>query len=224
MTDAPDGLSYRQTRPQAYRTKAAWIIFLGVLVLGLVVDLGSKRWAFRNVAPHPVTLQRSILIADETYNPIPLHDGIDVLPLRLLKFELVINRGAVFGLGANMRWFFVGFTLLAVTGGVYVFCRYIRPQDRMAQASLGLILAGGIGNLYDRVVFGAVRDFLKMLPDRHLPMGWRWPGGSPEIFPWVFNVADSMLLFGMALMMIHLHRLDRIQLVQSKDQASQSAS
>ena len=50
-----------------------------------------------------------------------------------------------------------------------------------------------------------------MLPDRHLPFGLKWPGGNTELFPWVFNIADVMLLTGMGILLIHLHLSDRKQ-------------
>jgi lipoprotein signal peptidase len=75
---------------------------------------------------------------------------------------------------------------------------------------VGLILAGGLGNLYDRMVYGAVRDFLHMLPGWELPNGWMWPGNSTtDVFPWVFNVADVLLLAGMALFVITSFAEDR---------------
>src|SRR2546426_1016408 len=60
-------------------------------------------------------------------------------------------------------------------------------RDRTLCASLGLILAGTLGNLYDRVVFQGVRDFL------HWNWGFDWP---------VFNVADCCLVCGAALMLL----------------------
>ena len=62
-------------------------------------DLGSKSWSFTNVAPNPVKLNRSELLADPYLNPIPRHDSVTVLPFELLDLQLVINRGAVFGIG-----------------------------------------------------------------------------------------------------------------------------
>ena len=48
-----------------------------------------------------------------------------------------------------------------------------------------------------------MRDFLHMLPEWQLPMGWHWPGnGNGDVFPWVFNIADVMLLAGMALFVL----------------------
>jgi lipoprotein signal peptidase len=54
-----------------------------------------------------------------------------------------------------------------------------------------------------------VRDFLHMLPGWSLPNGWKWPGTSTtDAFPWVFNVADVMLLAGMALFIVVSFRED----------------
>jgi signal peptidase II len=114
----------------------------------------------------------------------------------------------VFGLGENRRGAFIAFTVFAAAAGLFVFARWTSPKDRVAHVALGLILAGGIGNLYDRIAYGVVRDFLHLFPGRHLPFGWSWPRGGSELFPWVFNVADMMLLAGMGLLMIHLNRAE----------------
>jgi hypothetical protein len=45
-----------------------------------------------------------------------------------------------------------------------------------------------------------------MTPRWELPFGLRWPGGSPELFPWVFNVADVLLLAGMAILLFTSQR------------------
>ena len=201
------GLDSPQPR-RAYTSPVAWATLLGVLLLGLALDLSSKYWSFQSVADVPVVLNRDQLLADRTFNPIPYHDGIRVLPGRLLDFRLVINRGAVFGLGADQRGFFIVFTLAALVVGLVVFGRFTTSRSRLAHVSLGLILAGGIGNLYDRIVYGVVRDFLHMLPGWHLPFGWRWWGNNPEVFPWIFNVADVMLLSGMVMLMIHINRAE----------------
>lgn len=153
-----------------------------MLGIGLALDLGSKHWAFEHVIPDlPVRLDRKVLLENPDWN-VPHHSGVHALPWRLLDFQLVINRGAVFGIGANRRFFFIAFTIGALAAGVWVFSR-TNAKSRLAHIAIGLILAGGIGNLYDRIVFGVVRDFLHMLPGRELPFGKTWPGGSPEMFP-----------------------------------------
>lgn len=194
---------------RAFHSPMSWSRLLLVLVLGLAADLGTKTWSFANVADMPITLDRESLLANPHYNPIPSHESMTVLPFELLDFQLVINRGAVFGIGSDKRVFFIVFTLFALAAGMFVFGRYTQQRHRLAHIALGLILAGGLGNLYDRIAFGVVRDFLHMLPGWNLPFGWRWPGGSPNVFPWVFNLADVMLLVGIGLLMIHINRVEK---------------
>ena len=235
---------------RAYRSGAAWAVLLSVLSVGLALDLGLKYWTFANVVgmwrldpqtppraldpqgrpmptkrvwvPSPVELDRDRLIAHPDHNPIPPHQGVHILPWSLLDLQLVINRGAVFGMGENRRFFFIAFTLAALAAGLFVFGRFTHAGDRLAHVSIGLILAGGIGNLYDRIVYGVVRDFLHMLPGYTLPFQWRWPGGSPEVFPWVFNVADVMLLAGMGMLMLHMSRVERRR--KAAEQAAKGAA
>ena len=82
-------------------------------------------------------------------------------------------------------------------------------QRRWMHISLALILAGALGNLYDRVMFGMVRDMLWLFPGVKLPFGWHWPGDNDELYPWVFNIADMALLFGLGVILILLYRDDR---------------
>ena len=70
-------------------------------------------------------------------------------------------------------------------------------RRRFYQFILGMLLAGVLGNLYDRTVFGYVRDMLYMLP------GKQWPGTDREIFPWIFNIADTLLCVGVGLMLVY---------------------
>lgn len=191
----------------ARRSGRAWLVLLVVLTLGLSLDLLSKSWAFQRVAGEPVELFYEPVV-DGSFS-IPWHPGREVIPPDLLDFRLVLNRGAVFGIGQGRRAAFVVFTMLAIGVAVAVFGWWTRSRSWLAHVAIALILAGGIGNLYDRVMVGAVRDFLHMLPRRELPLGMSWPGGSTEVFPWVFNVADVELLAGMTLLLIHAHLVDR---------------
>ena len=194
---------------RTWTSPTCWLVLLIVVALGFGVDLLTKSWAFETVAHEPVTITRHALLDNPDYNPIPIHESVVVIPGRLLNMHLVLNSGAVFGIGSEQRAFFVVFTVIAVIIAIYIFGWQTRRQSVLAHVGIGLVLAGALGNLWDRLVIGRVRDFLHLFPDRHLPFGWNWFGGGSEVFPWVFNIADVLLLSGMAVLLIHLQLSDR---------------
>jgi len=194
----------------AWRSPGAWILLLVVTMAGLTADLTSKSWAFSSVADTPVVLDRSELIERPQSNPIPHHQGLHALPGGLLDLRLVLNQGAVFGLGAQHRGLLMIFTVLAVGFALFIFGWKTAATSRLAHVGIGLVLAGALGNLWDRLLFSRVRDFLHMLPGWRLPFGLTWPGGSAEIWPWIFNVADVLLLAGLVVFLVHMHRSDKI--------------
>ena len=177
------------------RNRGAWRILLTVTIVGLVVDLASKIAAFAKIASAPVVVTREKVLAAGTdlESIVPPHDAMVVIS-RLLEFKLLLNPGAVFGMGAGKRWIFVIFTAFAIAFAMWMFAKWTRPQDKAAHVAIGLVLAGGLGNLYDRVMFACVRDFIHPLPGVQLPFGWRWPWGGTEVWPYVSNLADLWLI------------------------------
>ncbi len=185
----------------------AWTILFGTAILGLIADLWSKGYAFKHVVGHPVIITREdVLSAQDLWRLIPPHEPITVID-GLLEFTLVLNPGAVFGIGAGQRWFFVFFTVIAVVIALILFVRWTHAKDWMAHAGFGLIIAGGVGNLYDRLIFACVRDFIHPLPGVQLPFGLTWPGGNTELWPYVSNVADAFLILGIVLLMFHAWKM-----------------
>lgn len=187
-----------------------------VTAAGIATDLWSKHWAFGNVArARDGTYERVVVVREQVLEAIARGRGLTRLtpPDRrhvipgVLDFTLVLNPGAVFGIGAGKRVFFVVFTGLAIGFALWVFARWTRAGDWLAHIGLGLLLAGGLGNLYDRVVYACVRDFIHPLPGVELPWGLRWPNnGSAEVWPWVSNVADAYLIVGIGLILWHSWR------------------
>lgn len=186
-----------------WRSPRAWTVLLIVLITSLAADLSTKSWAFHSIASYPVVLDRSQLLSNSNWTPIPAHEGRVAIPGRLLNFRLVLNDGAVFGIGSKQRSFFIFFTFGALGIAAWIFGRHTAANSTVAHIAIGFVLGGGLGNLYDRIFISRVRDFMYMFPDRHLPFGWAWPGGNPELFPWIFNVGDALLLTGMGLLMIY---------------------
>jgi len=190
------------------RSGRAWTVLVGVLIAGLAIDLISKHLAFAHIADQPVELRREMVLslpASDINSLVPRHEAVTVIP-KVLDLTLVLNPGAVFGIGAGKRWVFVIFTVLAAAFAGWMFARWTRPRDWLAHASLGLVLAGGIGNLYDRLVYACVRDFLHPLPGVHLPFGVAWPSGDTQVWPWVSNIADALLLVGIGVLLVKLWR------------------
>lgn len=112
-----------------------------------------------------------------------LEAGIEVLPV--FNLVLVRNRGVSFGLLANLPWWALAITgLLAVTGlSVWLW----RTDRKLDAAAIGLTIGGALGNITDRMRFGAVTDFL----DFHVGM-YHWPA---------FNFADVSIVSGLALLL-----------------------
>ncbi|BAO28634.1 signal peptidase II [Sulfuritalea hydrogenivorans] len=104
---------------------------------------------------------------------------------------LVFNPGASFSFladaGGWQKWFFVTLAL-GISAWLLVMLRK-HAGERLLSAALALILGGALGNVIDRLRFDAVVDFL----DFHLA-GYHWPA---------FNVADSSIFVGVALMLLH---------------------
>jgi len=172
-----------------------------VTLIGLAGDLWSKSYAFANIADAPVLVTRQDVLAitdpSRLGQLIPRHEPVNAVP-GVLDFTLVLNPGAVFGMGSGKRWFFVSFTIVAMGVCLWMFGWWTTARDRAAHVSFGLVLAGGLGNLYDRLQFACVRDFIHPLPGLHLPFGLAWPGGEREVWPYVSNVADAYLIVGIA--------------------------
>jgi signal peptidase II len=112
--------------------------------------------------------------------------GIEITPF--FNLVLVYNRGAAFSfLSSASGWqreLFIAIAVIAAVWIVYLLRKY--PRQTLFCLALSLILGGAIGNVIDRVLFGAVIDFL----DFHLA-GHHWPA---------FNLADSAITCGAALL------------------------
>jgi signal peptidase II len=109
---------------------------------------------------------------------------------------LVFNKGAAFSfLAAAQGWQTLLFAVIAIAASVLVSFLILKNRERGFLCSgLALILGGALGNLYDRLVYGQVVDFL----DFHAA-GWHWPA---------FNVADSAITVGAGILILEsfMHR------------------
>ena len=110
---------------------------------------------------------------------------------------LVFNTGAAFSFlaehGGWQRWFFTG--LATVICGWLLALTWRHRDEKLLPTAFAMIIGGAVGNVYDRLVHGAVVDFLHF----HYA-GWSWPA---------FNLADSAITVGVVLMLWGQFRHDR---------------
>src|SRR6266581_8622120 len=103
----------------------------------------------------------------------------------------ITNTGAAFGSFKNNNSFFVATSCVALLFVVALLVRR-RTADAWRDVSLGLLLAGILGNLTDRLLYGHVIDFLLFY--LHVPYAHPWPA---------FNVADSCITIAVVLFVLH---------------------
>ena len=145
-----------------------------VATMVVALDQLSKSWIRNNLAP--------------------LESTPEVGFLRLTHLQ---NPGTVFGLPANQTFLLI-VTISAILLIILFFLRYLSrpypfPVSSLSIMSLGLILAGAIGNLIDRLRFGYVTDFI----DVRLWGNFHWPA---------FNFADAAIVVGTLTLLYSLYR------------------
>ncbi|MHA3913266.1 signal peptidase II [Halovulum sp. GXIMD14793] len=108
---------------------------------------------------------------------------VEVVP-PYLNFVMAWNKGVNFGLGGNdsefTRWFLVGLALVICIG---LLVWGLRTQGVKVPLSIGLVVGGALGNVWDRIQYGAVADFLNM-------------SCCGINNPFSFNVADVAIFLG----------------------------
>ena len=120
----------------------------------------------------------------------------------LIRITHGSNTGTAFGLLPNQTLFLIFASIIAIGFLVYFYRAYALPRP-ILRLAIGLQLGGAFGNLFDRVAFGAVTDFIDV---------GRWP---------IFNIADSSICVGMATLIIVLLLFDSRKEMTSEDEAAQ---
>jgi signal peptidase II len=155
------------------------VLFLALAAGGVTLDLVTKWLAFARVGPPG--------------NKNPIWQGV-------FSFTTSYNKGALWGFARELPYAnlaFAGLSILA--GAAIVYWLFVRggAKDRTLAVALGLIMAGTMGNCFDRLVYGHVRDFIYF-----------------DLINWpIFNFADSMLVCGAGILMLQAifvdpHRAD----------------
>jgi lipoprotein signal peptidase len=195
--------------PKSYR----WLFWTLALV-GFALDQGSKyavfAWLYNDgkgdtygLIPLDGRGGKGAFYLDAGFTSPPVRDSGEGLLgwLRTLGGDTMpmVNHGALWGMGrpqpgeegTGMNTFFAAISLVAAVAIIWWSSRPAARGERWLTVSLGLILAGTLGNLYDRAVFSGVRDFLH----------WHYPKEPWADFP-VFNFADCCLVCGAFLLLL----------------------
>ena len=184
-----------------------YVVFFSLAIIGCSVDMATKSWMFHWLG---MPGQRP---------PWWICRGV-------LGFQTSLNEGALFGVGQGMVPVFAALSVVAAVAIGYWLFRAGAAEDLLLTVALGCITAGIFGNLYDRLglpglkwnyanqlhALGepvyAVRDWILVIIIK-----WPWP---------TFNIADSLLVTGAALLLWHAFSDGRQQAVGSRQQAEGS--
>lgn len=154
-----------------------WVLFLCLALGGAAFDLSTKSVIFAKVGPPgspPVAIAPGVLELHTNYNP-----------------------GALWGFGRSLPHSGLIFAGLSVLAGVAIVAWLFlggAASSLTLTIALGLIMAGAIGNCYDRLVYGQVRDFVHFHVDS---IGFDWA---------IFNFADTMLVAGAVILALFAAR------------------
>ncbi|MHC1694465.1 MAG: signal peptidase II [Eubacteriales bacterium] len=113
--------------------------------------------------------------------------GSTPLIKNILDLTYVTNRGAAFGILSDHRWVYITISFIAILAMIYILLFYTQ-RTLLLEIGIALMLGGGIGNMIDRLRLGYVVDLLEF----------------PFINFAIFNIADSCICVGAALMCIYM--------------------
>ncbi|HWR79185.1 MAG TPA: signal peptidase II [Pseudomonas sp.] len=128
-------------------------------------------------------------------NSLSLYEQIVIIP-DYFSWTLAYNTGAAFSFladaGGWQRWFFA-VVALVVSGVLLVWMKGLKPHETWVAVALALVLGGALGNLFDRVAYGHVIDFILV----HWQSRWYFPA---------FNLADSAITLGAIMLVLDMFR------------------
>jgi len=153
-------------------------LFFAVALAGAGLDLLTKHLAFEHI---------------QRYQEVTIIDGF-------FAYGRTTNPGVVFGMGAGATKIWLAVSVLAVPVILSIFYTVRKPKWILTIA-LGMILAGTLGNMYDRVFTDVhqVRDFIKFY--------YRPAAGGEKVWP-LFNLADAFICVGVFLLTIEMMFFD----------------
>lgn len=144
------------------------VIYISIVIVGFILDRVTKALVVSNLSLN--TLMQ-----------------IEIIP-NFLYFAYVENTGGAWSILSNATWLLAIISIIAVVGITYYLFK--KKPDMHYFISMCLIVSGGAGNLFDRIIYGAVVDFIETFP-----FGYSFP---------IFNVADIFIVCGSIYLIIYM--------------------
>lgn len=142
-----------------------------IIAAGLILDRITKIWAIGNLK------------------------GQDIIVIKdFFGLSYLENRGAAFGIFQDKAIILAAVTLIIIGGMIYYIIRY-KPLSMIFKVGSAMVISGALGNLFDRVYYNYVVDFLML----HYKNVYYFP---------TFNVADILVVVGTGLMVLYLLKED----------------
>lgn len=139
-----------------------------IVFIGLLLDRLSKLWA--------------LSVLKQSNGTVIIKD--------FFKLEYLENRGAAFGILQNKLILLALVTLIVIGVMIYYIIKY-KPKSKFLRISFALIISGALGNLYDRLFYKYVVDFILF----HYKDIYNFP---------TFNIADSLVVVGTLILAISI--------------------
>lgn len=152
-------------------------LHLGTAGILVALDLWSKEAIFRLLGAEVVVREGEAALRQQVPE-IVLFPGF--------ALEAALNPGAFNGMLASVGWLLLAISVVAAAGTLAI-ALVPKRMPVLVTIALGMIAGGALGNLYDRMNYGAVRDFVKWYYGEHV-----WPN---------FNIADSGIVVGVSLIL-----------------------
>ena len=186
---------------KAYASARAIAFFLTVTAGGLATDLLSKHYVFHSLLTDPQAAQRLELARRGNQNA-DIRDLLSVCSRDVcpgVRFTLSTNPGVVFGLRVHR----LAVNIATVGAMVLVLAMFGSSDRRSAFTHLAMafILGGAMGNLHDRLLAEVRLPLAGVEPIRHQVRDFIDLGQLH--YPYIFNVADALLVIGVAILVLH---------------------
>jgi signal peptidase II len=154
-----------------------WLLFWTIALGGASFDLVTKTVIFSNIGQPPAA-------------------AVSIVP-GIIELQTSLNPGALWGFGRSLPYSSQIFAGLSILAGLAI-CYWLFVRGAAASLALtialGLIMAGALGNCYDRLALGHVRDFVHLHVD------------SVGFDCAIFNFADNMLVAGAIILVLYTLR------------------